>query len=90
MSTPTAATAGEVPELGGAFAGTEEPTIPPAPEAQPEGEITSAGVTPENQGERMNILVENNIFKGNTYLELNQGQDSLGEIEKELDELLNS
>jgi len=90
-NTSTAATAGAAPELGGAFAGTEEPTIPPAPEPQPEGEITApAGVTPEGQDERMNILVENNIFKGDTYLELNQGQDSLGEIEKELDKLLNS
>jgi hypothetical protein len=90
-ATPTSATAGAAPELGGAFTGTEEPTIPPAPEPQPEGEITApAGVTPEGQDERMNILVENNIFKGDTYLELNQGQDSLGEIEKELDKLLNS
>jgi hypothetical protein len=38
----------------------------------------------------MNLLVENNYLVGSSFLNLEQGQDSLGEIEKELDKLLNS
>jgi hypothetical protein len=38
----------------------------------------------------MNLLVERNIIEGSTYIDFGQGQDSLGEISKELDKLLNS
>ena len=38
----------------------------------------------------MNLLLENNIIEGATFLDLGQGQESLGEISKELDKLLNS
>jgi hypothetical protein len=38
----------------------------------------------------MNLLVENNIIEGSSYIHLGQAQDSLGEISKELDKLLNS
>jgi hypothetical protein len=38
----------------------------------------------------MNLLIESNLLEGSTFLDLGQGQDSLGEISKELDKLLNS
>jgi hypothetical protein len=38
----------------------------------------------------MNILVENNFINGKTFIDLGHGQESLGEISKELDKLLNS
>jgi hypothetical protein len=38
----------------------------------------------------MNILVENDMIRGKMVLDLSQGQQFLGEIEKELDNLLNS
>jgi hypothetical protein len=38
----------------------------------------------------MNILLEQNFDKHSRFLNLSQGQDSLGEISKELDKLLNS
>ena len=38
----------------------------------------------------LNILVENNLIEGKLFLDLGQGQESLGEISKELDKLLDS
>jgi hypothetical protein len=38
----------------------------------------------------MNILLENDMIKGRDILDLSQGQQFLGEMEKELDNLLNS
>ena len=67
-------------------AGAESP-IPPAPEA---GAEAPAGVTPESKKKDMNILVENNFIEGSEIIDLSHGQDSLGEISKELDKLLNS
>jgi hypothetical protein len=69
-----------------------ERDVPPPP---PEGGGTEAppaeaGVTPESRMDSLNILVENNLIEGNLFLDLGQGQDSLGEISKELDKLLNS
>jgi len=80
---------GGAPSLGGASefetaAGPEETTPPELP-AGPEAEIT-----PESKTPNMNILLEKSIFKGSTFLDLGQGQESLGEISKELDKLLNS
>jgi hypothetical protein len=82
---------GAPPASGGASefetAATPEEATPSAPEtpAGPEAEIT-----PESKTANMNILLENNIFRGSTFLDLGQGQESLGEISKELDKLLNS
>jgi len=82
---------GTPPASGGASefetAATPEEATPLAPEtpAGPEAEIT-----PESKTANMNILLENNIFRGSTFLDLGQGQESLGEISKELDKLLNS
>jgi hypothetical protein len=96
-STPTAGAettpGGE--ELGGFTpppAGGEsfsEPTEVPAGE---EGGAlpTEATVTPESTLPNMNILIENNFIKGKTFIDLGHGQESLGEISKELDKLLNS
>jgi hypothetical protein len=97
-STPTAGaetTPGGGEELGGFTpppAGGEsfsEPTEVPAGE---EGGAlpTEATVTPESTLPNMNILVENNFIKGKTFIDLGHGQESLGEISKELDKLLNS
>jgi hypothetical protein len=38
----------------------------------------------------MNILLDNDMIRGRNVLDLSQGQQFLGEIEKELDNLLNS
>jgi hypothetical protein len=97
-STPTAGaetTPGGGEELGGFTpppAGGEsfsEPTEVPAGE---EGGAlpTEATVTPESTLPNMNILIENNFIKGKTFIDLGHGQESLGEISKELDKLLNS
>jgi hypothetical protein len=89
------AVASTEPEMGGGFGGGEitspEPSLGPEtggapPPAGPE----TAAVTPESDENRLNLLVENNYLVGSRYLNLEQGQDSLGEIEKELDKLLNS
>jgi len=93
--TPAAPVAGGETEIGGApslggasefetAAGPEETTPPELP-AGPEAEIT-----PESKNPNMNILLEKSIFRGSTFLDLGQGQESLGEISKELDKLLNS
>ena len=77
------------PSLGG---GSEipggEPNIPPPPG----GEVSPppAEITPESKQKDMNILVENNLIEGLQIINLGQAQDSLGEISKELDKLLNS
>jgi hypothetical protein len=68
---------GSEPEL--APTGGAEETPPPAGE-----------VTPESRKKDLNILVENNLIEGSQIINLGQAQDSLGEISKELDKLLNS
>jgi hypothetical protein len=60
----------------------EETVAPPA-----SGE---AEITPESRMNNLNMLVENNIIEGSRMINLGQAQDSLGEISKELDKLLNS
>jgi hypothetical protein len=97
-----ATTPGGGEELGGgglgAFSapppsGGEEVGGAPPPPAEG-GEVApppGGEVTPESTIERsMNLLVENNIIEGASYIHLGQAQDSLGEISKELDKLLNS
>jgi hypothetical protein len=60
---------------------------PPA-EAPPAG--GEAEITPESKKEKMNILLESGFAEQSRFFNLDQGQDSLGEISKELDKLLNS
>jgi hypothetical protein len=83
--------AGEVtaPPPGGGFE-----TAPPPLEPAPAEEAPPAGVepelAPESKKKDMNILIENNLIEGSRMIDLGQAQDSLGEISKELDKLLNS
>jgi hypothetical protein len=92
----TATTAGDdtgaVPSFGGGGFETAEPTggeeAPPPAEAPPTG--GESEVTPESKKERMNILLESGFAEKSRFFNLDQGQDSLGEISKELDKLLNS
>jgi hypothetical protein len=61
-----------------------EETVPPPPVG---GE---AEITPESRINNLNMLVENNLIEGAQMINLGHGQESLGEISKELDKLLNS
>ena len=64
------------------FGGGEE--IPPAPEP--------AGITPESKTkkENLNILLENDdLMSEDSFIDLSRGSNSLGDIEDELDKLLN-
>jgi hypothetical protein len=72
-------------EAGGADLGA---TPPAGEEAAPptEGEAT----VPESKLNNLNILIENNLIDGAKFIDLGHGQQSLGEISKELDKLLNS
>ena len=82
--------------LGGGFGG--ESSSPPAGGEEPlppaGGEAPEAGggteITPESKQKNMNLLIESNLLEGSKILDLGQAQDSLGEISKELDKLLNS
>jgi hypothetical protein len=65
---------GETPPAGGET---------PPPSGEPE-------LAPESKKKDMNILIENNLIEGSRMIDLGQAQDSLGEISKELDKLLNS
>jgi hypothetical protein len=65
-----------------------EPPLPPeGGEAPPPA---GGEVTPESKIAKMNILLEENFGEKSRYLNLSQGQESLGEISKELDKLLKS
>jgi hypothetical protein len=79
-SPPSFGGGGEIPggDLDTATAGGGEEALP------------SAEVTPESRKKDMNILVENNLIEGSQMINLGQAQDSLGEISKHLDKLLNS
>ena len=98
-SVGAATTPGGTEELGnemGAFtppppSGGEEAGVPPPPAGEPEIAPPGGEVTPESVLEKnMNLLVETNMIEGSKFLDLGQGQESLGEISKELDKLLNS
>ena len=69
----------ELPDLGG--------ETPPAGESPPTGEPELA---PESKKKDMNILIENNLIEGAQMINLGQAQQSLGEMSKELDKLLNT
>ena len=73
----------ELPEPAAEPAGGETP--PPAETGGAE-----AAVTPESKMKDFNILVENNMIEGDEFLDLGKARESLGEISKELDKLLNS
>jgi hypothetical protein len=77
---------GPPPSFGGGGE-TSEPELPPAGGAE---EAPPAEVTPESRKKDLNILVENNLIEGSQVINLGQAQDSLGEISKHLDKLLNS
>ena len=70
------------PDMGGGAPPPPEGGAPPPP---PEG-----GAVPESFKKDLNILVENNLIEGSEMISLAHGQQSLGEIEKELNKLLNS
>jgi len=74
---------GAEPELPGVDLGGEG--------APPElgGEAPAGEITPESKNKDMNILIESDMW-GNKFLDLSVGQQSLGQIEDELDKLLNS
>jgi hypothetical protein len=76
-------------ELGGGM-----PPPPPTTgeELPPSGEppLEVEPTIPENKLDNLNILVENNLIDGNKFIDLGMAQQSLGEISKELDKLLNS
>jgi hypothetical protein len=84
-------TPGGTEELGGSPLpppppGGEEGALPPPP---PGGEEAGA-LTPESTKKDLNILLENNLFERSKFIDLSNAQHSLGEIEKELEKLLNS
>jgi hypothetical protein len=66
----------EVPPAGGG-------EVPPPPTGEPE-------LAPESKKKDMNILIESNLIEGAQMINLGQAQQSLGEISKELDKLLNT
>jgi len=76
----------ETAELGGG----EE--LPPAGEetVAPPPAGGEAEITPESRMSNLNMLVENNLIEGARMINLGHGQESLGEISKELNKLLNS
>jgi hypothetical protein len=80
-------------EMGG-----EGGAPPPPPsdfgggELLPEPESESAGITPESKTkkENLNILLENDdLMSEDSFIDLSRGSNSLGDIEDELDKLLN-
>ena len=85
---------GGEPSLGGDMGGLPpmggEASLPPEGEEVTPPSPAGGEVTPESKNKNMNLLVETNLLEGSKILDLGQGQDSLGEISKELDKLLNS
>jgi hypothetical protein len=76
---------GAPPEIGG---GAELPPPPAGGEESPPA--GGEPPIPESKMDNLNILVENNLIDGNKFIDLGMAQESLGEISKELDKLLNS
>ena len=96
-ATPTAGAAtttddseelGSPPSFGGGEIPDGEPDLPPVDDAPEAAQPTE--LTPESRRKDLNILVENNLIEGSEMINLGQAQDSLGEISKHLDKLLNS
>ena len=79
---------GAPPSFGGGGESELGGEAPPAEEeAPPTGEPELA---PESKKKDMNILIESNLIEGAQMINLGQAQQSLGEISKELDKLLNT
>ena len=97
-ATPSAGastTPGGGEELGGPPPDLGAMAPPPAETEAPPAETGGGGggeetPVPESFKKDLNILVEDNLIRGAQIISLGQGQQSLGEIEKELDKLLNS
>ena len=100
-ATPTAGAAttpGGTEELGGTppppAGGAEEigATPPPPAGGETPAEAPAGGEPPipESRLDNLNILIENNLIDGDKFIDLGHAQESLGEISKELDKLLNS
>ena len=93
-----AATTGGEEEPGGGLGAFSPPPpssgggeeIPPPAESTETPPPAGGEVTPESKMASMNILLENTLTRGAKFLDLGHGQESLGEISKELDKLLNS
>jgi hypothetical protein len=91
-----ATTTGGEEELGGGLGAFSPPPagggeeIPPPAESTETPPPAGGEVTPESKMASMNILLENTLTRGAKFLDLGHGQESLGEISKELDKLLNS
>ena len=75
------------PDMGAPDMGAPDMGAPETAAPETGGE---SSVTPESKNKNMNLLVESNLIEGNSVINLGQAQDSLGEISKELDKLLNS
>ena len=94
-STTATETSEPAPSFGGG-GGFETADLGGGEELPPAGEETvppaggEAEVTPESRMNNLNMLVENNLIEGAQMINLGHGQDSLGEISKELNKLLNS
>ena len=88
-----ATTPGGTEELGAPPSFSSPSESPPA-EAPPVEEVPpptgEPELAPESKKKDMNILIESNLIEGSRMIDLGQAQDSLGEISKELDKLLNS
>jgi intein/homing endonuclease len=75
---------GGLPELGGGLPTPEIPATPPPPEAG------GAEITPESlKSNKLNLLMENTNGI-DEYIDLTKGKNYLGDIENELDKLLNN
>jgi hypothetical protein len=86
------APSGSEPSPGGmeSFSSPEPSSFgePSASEPPPSGEAEPAAVTPESRINRLNILVENSVLDGSHFIRMDTGQESLKEIEEELNKLL--
>jgi len=87
----------EPSEPAGPFSSPSEPPMPEAPPpaeapagGAPEAPPEAGGVTPESTKKDLNILVENDIIDGKEFIDLGKAKESLGEISKHLNNLLNS
>ena len=100
-STPAAGAAttpGGTEELGAppSFGGGAEPApdlgaeVPPAGGGEAPPPTGEPELAPESKKKDMNILIESNLIEGAQMINLGQAQQSLGEISKELDKLLNT
>jgi hypothetical protein len=95
-TTASTETSEPTPSFGGGGGEFETADLGGGEELPPAGEETvppaggEAEITPESRMGNLNMLVENNLIEGARMINLGHGQDSLGEISKELDKLLNS